>query len=250
MNSLQRFQQWIANTPPLFKLKSPFVTVKDIQTQALPDNEEYDGNPRLGFLYQYLCTKLLTCSPRYELVAEEVQLNDATGRTIGAVDLILKDVESNQHEHWEVAIKFYLLHQGVWYGPNAHDQLHKKLERMLNHQLKMSQREEFRQQLPLNSGPSEHLLMQGRLYVNPFSKEPIPTTCLGYELDPTQISGFWCYQSQWEQIKQPLYALPKPLWATGNEEFLDPIDKPSDRFVHAQTKDGQFWFVVPDTWPN
>ena len=148
MNSLQRFQQWIANTPPLFKLKSPFVTVKDIQTQALPDNEKYDGNPRLGFLYQYLCTKLLTCSPRYELVAEEIQLNDATGRTIGAVDLILKDVENNQHEHWEVAIKFYLLHQGVWYGPNAHDQLHKKLERMLNHQLKMSQREEFRQQLP------------------------------------------------------------------------------------------------------
>ncbi|EKM31528.1 hypothetical protein VCHENC02_2838B, partial [Vibrio harveyi] len=78
----------------------------------------------------------------------------------------------------------------------------------------------------------------------------IPTTCLGYELDLTQISGFWCYQSQWEQIKQPLYALPKPLWATGNEEFLDPIDKPSDRFFHAQTKDGQFWFVVPDTWPN
>ncbi len=116
MNSLQRFQQWIANTSPLFKLKPPFVTVKDIQTQALPDNEEYDGNPRLGFLYQYLCTKLLTCSPRYELVAEEIQLNDATGRTIGAVDLILKDVESNQHEHWEVAIKFYLLHQGVWYG--------------------------------------------------------------------------------------------------------------------------------------
>ncbi len=117
---------------------------------------------------------MLTCSPRYELVAEEIQLNDATGRTIGAVDLILKDVESNQHEHWEVAIKFYLLHQGVWYAPNAHDQLHKKLERMLNHQLKMSQREEFRQQLPLNSEPSEHLLMQGRLYVNPFSKEPIP----------------------------------------------------------------------------
>lgn len=136
MNSLQRFHQWIANTPPLFKLKEPFVTVEDIPTLPLSDNEEYDGNPRLGFLYQHLCTKLLTCSSRYELIAEEIQLNDTTGRTIGAVDLILENQETNQHEHWEVAIKFYLLHEGIWYGPNAHDQLHKKLDRMLTHQLK------------------------------------------------------------------------------------------------------------------
>ena len=148
MNSLQRFYQWIANTPPLFKLQTPFVTVEDIPALPLPDNEDYDGNPRLGFLYQHLCTKLLTCSSRYELVAEEIQLNDATGRTIGAVDLILENQETKQHEHWEVAIKFYLLHEGIWYGPNAHDQLHKKLDRMLTHQLKMSQREEFHQQLP------------------------------------------------------------------------------------------------------
>ncbi|MEF1212931.1 DUF1853 domain-containing protein, partial [Vibrio alginolyticus] len=29
-----------------------------------------------------------------------------------------------------------------------------------------------------------------------------------------------------------------------------PIEKPLDRFIHAQTEDGQFWFVVPDSWPG
>ncbi|WP_047045086.1 DUF1853 family protein [Vibrio mexicanus] len=250
MNSLQKFYHWIANTPPLFKAKPPFTTFESIPHTSLADEERYEGNPRLGFLYQHLCTRLLSSSPRYEILAEEIQLNDATGRTIGAVDLILRNQEQKSHEHWEVAIKFYLLYKGIWYGPNAHDQLHKKLDRMLTHQLKMSQREEFHQQLPLSDTPIEHLLMQGRLYINPFSPEETPTECLGFELDHNQISGFWCYHSQLDQVNEPLYELSKPLWAIGTEEFSEPVEPSNDRFVHAQTQSGRFWFVVPDSWPN
>lgn len=250
MNSLQRFYQWIANTPPLFKVTPPFITVDNIPTLPLSRDETYNGNSRLGFLYQHLCTKLLADSSRYEFIADEIQLNDSKGRTIGAVDLILKNLEDEEYEHWEVAIKFYLLHQGIWYGPNAHDQLHKKLDRMLTHQLKMSQREEFHQQLLLDKNPVERLLIQGRLYINPFSRENVPKACLGYDLDPNQVTGYWCYQSQWEQIGEPLYALSKPQWAIGTNEYLTPIDKPSNRFVHAQTQNGQFWFIVEDSWPN
>ncbi len=121
---------------------------------------------------------------------------------------------------------------------------------MLTHQLKMSQRDEFHQQLALDKTPSEHLLMQGRLYINPFSKEPIPDTCLGYELEKSQISGYWCYHSQQNQIEEPIYELTKPLWAIGTQEFSEPIEPSGERFVHAQTESGQFWFVVPDAWPN
>ncbi|TOH24507.1 DUF1853 family protein, partial [Vibrio parahaemolyticus] len=83
------------------------------------ESEEYQGNPRLGFLYQHLCTAALANSEEYEILAEEIQLNDSDGKTIGAIDLILKNRTLDQLEHWEVAIKFYLLHEGVWYGPNA-----------------------------------------------------------------------------------------------------------------------------------
>lgn len=249
MSTLERFYHWIHQTPSLFKLTPPFVELKALDITPMAPLE-YKGNPRLGFVYQFLCTELLSSSNHYSLLEEEIQINNSSGQTLGAIDLILRNNYSQQDEHWEVAIKFYLLHQGIWYGPNAHDQLDKKLERMLSHQLKMSSSKEFREQYPKHSSLSENLLMQGRLYINPFSPESVPSECLGMALNPTQISGLWCYQSQWEQIGEPLYALDKPLWAVGLEKYERPIDKPNDRFIHAQTQSGQFWFVVPDRWPN
>ncbi|NRF15698.1 DUF1853 family protein [Vibrio coralliilyticus] len=249
MNQLQRFYHWIASSPSLFTLTPPFESLQTLPVHPLSD-PNYHGNPRLGFLYQHLCTELLVNSGRYSVELEEVQIHRENGQTLGAIDLILKNESSNQLEHWEVAIKFYLLHQGIWYGPNAHDQLDKKLDRMLSHQLKMSSSTQFSSKYPELDNLTEHLLLQGRLYINPFSTEPIPTHCLGYEIDTTQISGLWCYESQWELIDEPLYQLDKPFWATGRQDFEQPITKPDGRFVHAQTEQGQFWFVVPDHWPN
>jgi hypothetical protein len=114
----------------------------------------------------------------------------------------------------------------------------------------MSASPEFLEQYPHYSDLTKHLLIQGRLYINPFSPETIPEECLGLTINPSQITGYWCYQSQWDQIGELLYELEKPLWAVGLEEFVNPIDKPNGRFVHAQTQNGQFWFVVPDTWPG
>lgn len=249
MDTLQRFYDWVHQTPSLFQLTPPFVELQRLDITPLAKHD-YQGNPRLGFLYQHLCTKLLVNSSRYSLLAEEIQINSSSGQTLGAIDLILRNNQSQQNEHWEVAIKFYLLHQGTWYGPNAHDQLDKKLGRMLSHQLKMSSTQEFLKQYPEYNDLTEQLLIQGRLYINPFSPETVPQLCLGLLLNQSQITGYWCYQSQWEQVGEPLYELEKPLWAIGLEEFANPIDKPNGRFVHAQTESGQFWFVVPDTWPG
>ncbi|RTZ15375.1 DUF1853 family protein [Vibrio aquaticus] len=249
MNTLERFYHWVHETPSLFKLTKPFVDLTQFDLTPLRQ-QEYQGNPRLGFLYQYLCTELISNSRQYSLLEEEIQINKPSGQTLGAIDLILRNNDTTQNEHWEVAIKFYLLHQGIWYGPNAHDQLDKKLDRMLSHQLRMSSTSEFLEQYPQYKDLQEQLLIQGRLYINPFSPETVPRECLGLDLNPSQISGYWCYQSQWEQIGEPLYELDKPRWAIGLEEFIEPINKPNGRFVHAQTKSGQFWFVVPDSWPS
>lgn len=250
MNQLQRFYQWVSNSPSLFELRPPMVDFLNNTIPPLSESLRYDGNPRLGFLYQYLCTHVIESTEHFQIELEEIQLNAACGRTLGAIDLILHNQQKQRFEHWEVAIKFYLLHNGTWYGPNAHDQLDKKLDRMLSHQLKMSHTDEFRNEHSQYEPLTEQLLMQGRLYINPFSPEEVPNECLGYPLNPTQINGYWCYQSQWDLLEEPLYELEKPLWAVGREEFATPIEKPDGRFVHAQTESGQFWFVVPDSWPN
>ncbi|WP_394240034.1 DUF1853 family protein [Vibrio astriarenae] len=248
MDKLQRFCDWVHSAPSLFEEVPPFTSLRHLSSKAYL-RTPYSGNPRLGFIYQYLCTKQLEASKQYVVEIEELQLNDEQGKTLGAIDLVLLNTRTHQHEHWEVAVKFYLLHQGTWYGPNAHDQLDKKLSRMLNHQLKMSRSYPFLQKNPRLAQVSEHLLLQGRLYINPFDEEPIPDNCLGYKLNQSQISGYWCYESQRHRVTEELFTLEKVEWAAGTSSYSSTFEHLHGNFAHTQTKTGQFWFIVKDGWP-
>lgn len=249
MTTLTDFYHWILTQPNLIASRSPFSDLSGLQSQPLPERSQYQGNRRLGFLYQHLCTEAFKLSPHYQVAMEEIQLNQ-DGKTLGAIDLLVSNRQDDQLEHWEVAIKFYLLHQGTWFGPNAHDQLDKKLDRMLNHQLAMSRSETFHQHYPQLDVTSHHLLMQGRLYTNPFSHEITPTHCLNHPINPNIINGYWCFYSQSHQIEQELFHLSKDRWATGLGESRESVTASPERFIHAQTECGQFWFVVPDGWPD
>ncbi|GAL09492.1 hypothetical protein JCM19233_458 [Vibrio astriarenae] len=55
----------------------------------------------------------MEASKQYVVEIEELQLNDEQGKTLGAIDLVLLNTRTHQHEHWEVAVKFYLLHQAL-----------------------------------------------------------------------------------------------------------------------------------------
>ncbi|GAD78251.1 DUF1853 family protein [Vibrio ezurae] len=252
---LTQFAQWIATTPPLFigdeiiVQKLPFTHTDNLQIN------DYRGNSRLGFIYQHLCQELFThCSP-LAIEQTELQLNNE-GRTLGELDFILRDPfsldASHLAQHWEVAIKFYLLHQGRWYGPNAKDRLDKKLRHMLNHQLKHTHTPCFIEQYPQWQYLSQHLLMQGRLYINPFESHPIPRFCEGKEINVSQITGYWCYQKQFSQIDESLYQLDKSCWAIGAAltPELTAVTKPLQSILHCQSQSGRFWFIVPDNWPN
>ncbi len=249
MSDLTDFYHWITTSPNLIEHDETFSDLQRLSSSPLDTNARYQGNSRLGFIYQHLCTQAFTNSAHYQVTAEEIQLSDK-GKTLGAIDLIVHNQTKQLIEHWEVAVKFYLLHQGIWYGPNAHDQLDKKLHRMLSHQLAMSNSAIFQQQYPELNVDAHRLLMQGRLYTNPFNNEQTPSHCLGHKINSSQINGYWCYYSQAEQIPQPLYELPKIRWATGKEEHAQQIKPSRDQFIHGQTADGKFWFVVPDCWPK
>ncbi len=246
---LKPLLNWVRTTPSLFEAKPPIVDQPPFTFKGDISETPYQGNRRLGFVYQHLCSQLFTSTPTYSSIAEEIQLNH-DGKTIGAVDFIVKNKKSQQFEHWEVAVKFYLLHQGLWYGPNAQDRLDLKLAHMLNHQLPLSNHQQFSELYPLWSNAEPHLLMQGRLYINPFHSEPTPEECSGYQLNTTQITGYWCYQSQVDQIKEPLYIIEKSQWLTGRNES-SPIYAPSESgFIHCQSESGVYWFIMPEEWPR
>ncbi|MGF1699092.1 DUF1853 family protein [Photobacterium makurazakiensis] len=215
---------------------------------VLPPAQEYRGNHRLGFFYQWLWQQLITHHPHYTLIAEELQLTH-NKQTLGAIDFIVRNELTGQLEHWEVAIKFYLAFEQSWPGPNARDNLDKKAERMLAHQLSMSQHSAYENQFSSQYGtPQVHrLIMQGRLFY-PCQQDYSGSSIT---LNPNAASGLWCYCSQ--AYKFNLRSISKPQWIApptfDQVEHHDQLLNVSHPTM-AIAPDNQIWFVMPECWPN
>ncbi|WP_052729884.1 DUF1853 family protein [Photobacterium halotolerans] len=213
----------------------------------IPADAHYDGNQRLGFYYQWLWQQLINHHPDFELVGEEIQLHEAK-RTLGAIDFLVFNKQSNQLEHWEVAIKFYLAYQQRWLGPNSADNLDNKINKMIQHQLAMTQHQAYKDQYAKSLGqPScQRLIVQGRLFDhfrNEESGSALP-------INPDVHKGLWCFQSQTEDLS--LKILTKRDWLTPpSYSSMPTLMVPSAITVPTQgvAEDNQVWFIVPDHWP-
>lgn len=222
----------------------------------IPNIEAYEGNRRLGFYYQWLWLQLINSHPDYALVAEEVQLN-WQNQTLGAIDFLVKNLRTNEVEHWEVAIKFYLAYQGQWLGPNASDNLDKKTARMVDHQLRLTEHPAYQTVLQSQYGLIRHkrLIMQGRLFDCIDDKQQGSNIAI----NPATVNGKWCFKHQAIALTKQHYqffTLSKPQWicpprpSTSTQKKspyleLDQLTTPTQ----AIDQNDQVWFIVPDHWP-
>lgn len=120
---------------------------------------------RLGLYYEYLLRFFFEAHPDYKLLMHNHPVFQAR-RTMGAFDFIYKN-KSNQIIHRESAVKFYLGvpngHDGEysdwsqWWGPNKVDRLDKKLTRLMEHQIKLSDTQEA-----LNLFEKENIHIDGK----------------------------------------------------------------------------------------
>ena len=95
---------------------------------------------RLGLYYERLWHFLLEHDPDTELLAHNLPVREGN-RTVGEFDCLYWSSRAEAHIHLELAVKFYLgvPDQGIWLGPGAHDRLDIKLERLLQHQGRLSE---------------------------------------------------------------------------------------------------------------
>ncbi|MBY5949019.1 DUF1853 family protein [Photobacterium rosenbergii] len=214
----------------------------------IPLGLEYQGGRRLGFYYQWLWQQLILHHPYYELLAEEIQLS-VDKRTLGAVDFLVKDLRTNLVEHWEVAIKFYLAFEDSWPGPNARDNLDMKANKMLGHQLMLSEHPAFIDSYQPLYGKinKRRLIMQGRVFYPAFADY----TGSGIQLAAEASQGLWCYSEQ--AAKLNLRAIAKPEWIApprysqlAKEPVLTTVSNPT----MAIAPDDKIWFVMPEHWPH
>lgn len=161
-NPIARDLWWVASSPPLLRSVARFPQFNDDQhadrreairhaVEALDvlSLEEAAAAVgvrgwRVGYYFEVLVAYWITHMPGWTLLATNHQVREER-RTLGAFDVIARD-PNGEVEHWEVAVKFYLLlgdraDWRSWIGPNQRDRLDKKVNRMRDHQLVLSRRE-------------------------------------------------------------------------------------------------------------
>lgn len=101
---------------------------------------EIPTNVRLGHLTEKVVSRLIHASSNYSLLYENSQIIE-NNQTIGELDFILEEVDSQNMIHLELAYKFYLFDPSIsndpiqnWIGPNRNDSLVQKLEKLKSKQ--------------------------------------------------------------------------------------------------------------------
>lgn len=110
-----------------------------------------DHRSALGRYAERLVAVWFKLNPHYELLTHNLQLVIAK-RTVGEIDFLIEEEKSKRAIHLEFALKFYLQTEDSpsprFIGPKGRDSLNGKVEKLLDHQMRLS--EVYKEQLPEN----------------------------------------------------------------------------------------------------
>ncbi|MEE9885708.1 DUF1853 family protein [Acinetobacter nosocomialis] len=120
----------------------------------------------------------------YQLLGHSIQKIEGA-KTLGELDFLVLNKETQQVEHWEVALKYYLgegqLNLEQWIGLNREDTLSKKLYHFTDKQFQFSEALDFKVQ-------QRFAVLKGQLYLplNSAQDQSIPDW-----VNSTRRLGFW-----------------------------------------------------------
>ncbi|WP_431226903.1 DUF1853 family protein [Burkholderia contaminans] len=252
-----------------------------LDAQPEPLHRALDGfrPTRLGRYAECLLEYFLTHGPSLRLVAANLPLR-SNGKTLGEVDFLV-DAPDGQRLHWELAVKCYLcapVQAGAsladFVGPNLVDRFDRKRRRLLEHQLRLGDRDGFAR-LGYGAPSDAQMFIKGWL----FYPHGAPLPPVSAEIAPDHPHGFWLTHAQWpawaaEQGADVAWSvLPRLAWlaprrAAAGSGFepdmlaatleLPPVlttrEAPALIGIHEKGSDGTWretarGFVVPDDWP-
>ncbi|RQT06700.1 DUF1853 family protein [Burkholderia contaminans] len=252
-----------------------------LDAQPEPLHRALDGfrPTRLGRYAECLLEYFLTHGPSLRLVAANLPLR-SNGKTLGEVDFLV-DAPDGQRLHWELAVKCYLcapVQAGAsladFVGPNLVDRFDRKRRRLLEHQLRLGDRDGFAR-LGYGAPSDAQMFIKGWL----FYPHGAPLPPVSAEIAPDHPHGFWLTHAQWpawavEQGAGVAWSvLPRLAWlaprrAAAGSGFepdmlaatleLPPVlttrEAPALIGIHEKGSDGTWretarGFVVPDDWP-
>ena len=135
----------------------------DQQPQPLIEFMARLKSTRLGLRFEYLLWFWLEDDNYhpYQLLGHSIQ-KIAGAVTLGELDFLLLNKQTQEIEHWEVALKYYLgeneLNLSEWFGLNRQDTLQRKLRHFTQRQFQFSETSQYTIQ-------RKFAVMKGQLYL-------------------------------------------------------------------------------------
>ncbi len=185
----------------------------------------------------------LTRSKNYKLLAANVQIQGET-ETLGELDYIVKNLNTNRIIHIELACKFYLydvdtgtLEEERWIGPNRKDSLYDKLEKIKLKQFPLLFKNETIEKLKalnVEIPTTQELCLKAFLFL------PKPSLPIGRDLKrsslPTNyancIAGHWINLNDFSQEdKSALYAIPS------KKEWFLPLESITEWYSYSEIQE-------------
>lgn len=205
---LQRIY-WAIFSPPLLSYPlcnnyvkdEPHKTALTQQLRELDNHSAFVGahfnNLRhmpMGKYFEQLLFFIIDNDPRYELILTNHQIIES-GRTVGELDLILRDTVTLQLEHWEICLKYYLCSAtsndfNEIIGPNAKDRLHRKFRKLTERQLPLSKHPQVTD-LFSNQLIEPKLFMKGQLFNHLNNENELPSV-----IHKDMEKGWWCHLNE------------------------------------------------------
>lgn len=252
--------KWCIHSNPLIHIEGDnrWPSAKWFHSLPLPDREflfEPPANYRLGFRFEALIKAWIEQAKAFELIEANLPVRDAK-RTLGEFDLLVR--HRHRTEHWELAVKFYLgvgdtTNPSYFFGPNPADTLHTKLQRLRQHQLRLSESEVARSLLDRHAISISQVrgFVKGRLFYPLYDWESGKIQhpdCV----DPGHNTGWWCEPGTFarDMPTDHYYAiLPKPYWLATIEpnDPVDALDHAAFTEFAANCKDGTLHVVELDS---
>ncbi len=133
---------------PLTAKRAAWLRELDRQPEPLYGWLDARAASRLGLYFEHLWQFFLTADSETELLAHNLPVR-RDSQTVGEFDCLYYCHRRERPVHLELAVKFYLGHRHAtmgagqstareWLGPNTVDRLDLKLERLLQHQSRLS----------------------------------------------------------------------------------------------------------------
>ena len=256
----------------------------DTSPEALAQWLQINKAQRLGYYFEHLVAFWLKERIADEYFASHVRVFEEK-RTTGEFDFLFKSAGSDTLVHWETAVKFYLCYKAAdekvwWYGPNAQDRLDIKLDRVFDHQLKLSDSPQGKALLKQKGFETvrAQTFFKGYLFY-PVGNDWRNPQSLPETIAPGHLTGWWTSVNQfelpdhepdhrWMVLPRLEWLAPKIITEEQGSKLMDTqhmlglvgqhFDRAQQPLLLAQMLEGEnaCWeeksrgFVVDAAWPN